>query len=247
METNKKNIDRNPNNSNKFMIGILLIVAGAILIIQKTTILPEGLDYFIDDVIFSWQMLLVAIGLIVMVGAENKTPGIVLISVGGFFLIPELFSEYFSSFNFFWPALFIVGGVILLFSSKKSKDLFINASTGTNADMVDYVNVFSGAERHLITDNFMGGKITSVFGGGDLDLSRCHLAPGTSILEVTCVFGGNTIIVPEDWYIKLELTPILGGFADSRKLNSDYQPDTSRTLIIKGLVMLGGGEIKFHK
>ena len=66
METNKKNIDRNPNNSNKFMIGILLIVAGAILIIQKTTILPDGLDYFIDDVIFSWQMLLVAIGLIVM-------------------------------------------------------------------------------------------------------------------------------------------------------------------------------------
>lgn len=247
MEANKPNSDRRHDNSNKFMIGILLIVAGAILIIQKTTMLPPGIDHFVDHIVFSWQMLLVAIGLVVLVGSENKTPGIVLIAVGGFFMIPELFSEYFRSFNFFWPALFIVVGIVMLVNSKKSKEIYVNASTGSNADMVDYVNVFSGAERQLITDNFMGGKVTSIFGGGELDLTRCHLAPGTSVLEMTCIFGGNTLIVPEDWNIKLELTPILGGFSDSRKISSSVQTDTSKLLIIKGLAIFGGGEIKCYK
>lgn len=244
METNKTNTDRRHDNSNKFMIGVLLIVAGAILIIQKTTILPEGINYFVDHIIFSWQMLLVAIGIVVLVGSENKTPGIVLMAVGGFFLIPQLFTEYFRSFNFFWPALFITVGIVMLVHSKRSKEIFVNTSTEKNADMVDYVNVFSGAERQLITDNFMGGKITSIFGGGELDLTRCHLAPGTNVLEMTCIFGGNTLIVPEDWNIKLELTPILGGFSDSRKLSGNVQPDTSKLLIVKGVAIFGGGEIK---
>ncbi len=110
---------RNPETPNRFIIGILLIVAGVILIIKKSTILPEPLDYFIDDIIFSWQMLLIAIGVVTLIGSDNKTPGIVLVAVGGFFLIPELFTDFFRSFNFFWPALFIVIGVVLLVNSKR--------------------------------------------------------------------------------------------------------------------------------
>jgi len=117
-ETNKP--AKNPaETSNRFIIGILLIIAGFILILRKTTVLPEPLDHFIDDIIFSWQMLLIVIGVITIAGSDNKTPGIVLISVGGFFMIPELFTDFFRSFNFFWPALFIVIGVVLLINSKR--------------------------------------------------------------------------------------------------------------------------------
>ncbi len=91
---------------------MLLIIAGLILIVKKSTVLPETLDDFIDNIIFSWQMLLIVIGIIVLNGSDNKTPGIVMISVGGFFLIPELFTDFFRSFNFFWPALFIVLGIV---------------------------------------------------------------------------------------------------------------------------------------
>jgi predicted membrane protein len=247
METGNNKMDRHPDNSNRFIIGIILIIAGAILILQKTTMLPPALDHFIGHVIFSWQMLLVAIGLVVLVGSENKTPGIVLISVGGFFMIPELFSEYFENFNFFWPAIFIVIGVVMLVNSRRSKERILTYSGEKNADMIDYVHIFSGAERQLITDNFMGGKITSIFGGGEVDLTRSHLAPGSNILEITCIFGGATILVPEDWNVKLELTPILGGFSDSRKLRSDIQKDPSRELIIRGVVIFGGGEVKCFK
>jgi predicted membrane protein len=246
METNVQKPKRDSDTSNRFIIGILLVIAGFILILEKTTVLPAPLDHFIDDIIFSWQMLLIVIGVITLAGSGNKTPGIVLIAVGGFFLIPELFSDYFRSFNFFWPALFIVIGVVLLINSRRLGDR-LQYSTGSKADMIDYVNVFSGAERQLITENFMGGKVTSIFGGGEVDLTRSSLAPGNNIVEITCIFGGTTLIVPESWNVIIDVTPILGGFSDGRKIGSDVIRDTTRSLTVKGVVIFGGGELKCRK
>ena len=247
MENETKKPARNPGDtSNKFIIGILLIIVGFILILKKTTILPEPLDHFIDDIIFSWQMLLIVIGVISLISSDNKTPGIVLLAVGGFFMIPELFSDFFRSFNFFWPALFIVVGVVLLINSKRIVKR-LDYTTGTKADMINYVNIFSGAERQLITSNFLGGKVTSIFGGGEVDLTKSSLAPGDNVIEITCIFGGTTIIVPENWNVIITVTPILGGFTDSRKIGSDVINDTTRSLTITGTVIFGGGEIKCHK
>ncbi len=237
---------RNTETSNRLVIGVLLIIAGLILMLKKATVLPEPLDHFIDDILFSWQMLLIAIGVVTLIGSDNKTPGIVLISVGGFFMIPELFTDFFRSFNFFWPALFIVIGVVLLVNSKRiGKKL--DYSTTNKTDYIDYTNIFSGAERQLITENFQGGKITSIFGGGEVDLTRSSLAPGENIIEITCIFGGTTIIVPESWSVILDITPILGGFSDARKIRGDVIKDNTRTLIIRGTVIFGGGEIKSYK
>jgi predicted membrane protein len=191
-------------------------------------------------------MLLIAIGVITLTGSDNKTPGIVMISVGGFFLIPELFTDFFRSFNFFWPALFIVLGVVLLVNSKRLVKK-LDFSTVNKADYIDYVNIFSGAERQLITDNFQGGKITSIFGGGEVDLTRSSLSPGDNVIEITCIFGGTTIIVPDGWNVVIEVTPILGGFSDSRKMRGDVIRDNTRSLTIRGTVIFGGGEIKSYK
>jgi predicted membrane protein len=246
MENENKRLVKRSETSTRLIIGILLIIAGMILIIKKTTILPGPIDNFIDDIIFSWQMLLIVIGVITLTQSENKTPGIVLVAVGGFFLIPELFTNFFNSFNFFWPALFIVIGVVLLLNSKRIGQA-LHRPTGARADTFDIVNIFSGAERQIITDNFMGGKITSIFGGGEVDLTRSSLAQGDNVIEITCIFGGATLLVPESWNVILEVTPILGGFSDGRKLGSEVIKDTTRTLTIKGVVIFGGGEIKCHK
>lgn len=237
---------QNPERNNRLIIGVLLIIAGLILMVKKTSVLPDSLEYFIDDVIFSWQMLLIAIGVVTLVGSDNKTPGIVLISVGGFFLIPELFTDFFRSFNFFWPALFIVIGVVLLINSKRIVRK-LDYSQTNKADYIDYTNIFSGAERQLITENFQGGKVTSIFGGGEVDLTRSSLAPGDNVIDITCIFGGTTIIVPESWNVIIDVTPILGGFSDSRKMRGDVIKDNTRSLTIRGTVIFGGGEIKSYK
>ena len=60
MEIEKNKMERRSESSHRYVIGILLIIAGLILILKKSTVLPQPLDHFIDDIIFSWQMLPIA-------------------------------------------------------------------------------------------------------------------------------------------------------------------------------------------
>ena len=228
-------------SNNRAIIGIILVLVGLFLVLRNTGFFPG----FIDHVIFSWPMLLITIGLIITIGSSGgKTSGIIVMAVGAFFLIPHIFRETFD-INMFWPSVFIIIGVIFIFSKRKGWSS-VSTSPQVGDDYIDYVHVFSGAERQIVSDNFRGGKVTAVFGGSEIDLTKAKLAPGVSELEIACVFGGTTIIVPDDWNVKIEVVPVLGGFGDSRKLNPGRMTDTSKQFVIKGAVVFGGGEVKSY-
>lgn len=227
--------------SNRIIIGVILVLAGLFLVIRNTGFFPD----FIDNVIFSWPMLLVGIGLVMTLGASEKTAGVIVMAVGGFFMIPLIFRETFHMYNMFWPSIFIIIGVIFIMSKRRGWGA-VTSKGRIGDDFIDYVNVFSGGERQVVSQNFKGGRVTAVFGGIELDLTKAKLTPGVSELEIACVFGGATIIVPDDWHVTIEITPILGGFSDSRKLIPGRSVDPSKHLIIKGAVVLGGGEVKSY-
>ncbi len=227
--------------NNRAIIGVVLVLVGLFLVMRNTGIFPD----FIDHVIFSWPMLLVAIGLVMTLGGAEKTAGVIVMSVGAFFLIPTIFRETFHAYNMFWPSIFIIIGVIFIFSRRKGWNS-VTSKGIIGDDFVDYVNVFSGGERQIVSENFRGGRISAVFGGMELDLTKAKLAPGRNELEIACVFGGATIIVPDDWFVTIEVTPILGGFSDSRKLSPGRTSDMSKQLVIKGAVVFGGGEVKSY-
>jgi predicted membrane protein len=227
--------------NNRAIIGVILVLVGLFLVMRNTGFFPD----FIDHVIFSWPMLLVTIGLVITLGSSGgKTSGVIVMAVGAFFLIPHIFRETFDV-NMFWPSVFIIIGIVFIFSKRKGWNS-VSTSPQVGDDYIDYVHVFSGGERQIVSDNFRGGKVTAVFGGSELDFTQAKLAPGVSELELACFFGGTTIIVPSDWNIKIEVVPVLGGFGDSRKLIPGRIIDTSRQLIIKGAVVFGGGEIKSY-
>ena len=229
-------------SNNRAIIGVILVLAGLFLVLRNTGFFP----HYIDNVIFSWPMLLIVIGLVITVGSSGgKTSGVIIMAVGAFFLIPMIFRESFHIYNMFWPSIFIVIGIIFIFSKRRGWNSVTSASE-TGDDYIDYVHVFSGGERQIVSDNFRGGKVTAVFGGSEIDLTKAKLATGTNVLEIACVFGGTTIIVPDDWFVKIEVTPVLGGFGDSRKLSPGRTVDSTKQLIIKGAVVFGGGEVKSY-
>jgi predicted membrane protein len=248
METNYDYKDeRHPRHghhhltNNRVVIGFILVLAGLFLVIRNTGFFPD----FIDHVIFSWPMLLVTIGLVLTLGATEKTGGIIVMAVGGFFMIPLLFRESFHMYNMFWPSIFIIIGVIFIVTRRKGWNS-VTSKGVVGDDYIDYVNVFSGGERQIVSENFRGGKVSAVFGGIELDLTKAKLAPGRNDLEISCVFGGATIIVPDNWYITIEVTPVLGGFSDTRKLSPGRTVDSTSQLVIKGAVIFGGGEVKSY-
>lgn len=242
METYDKPDKHRHHTGNRAIIGVVLLLAGFFLLLRNTNIFP----FFIDNIIFSWQMLLIVIGLVITIGSSDKTPGIIVMAVGAFFLLPQIFTDIFGAYRLFWPAVFITLGIIVIFGGQRvSRKLFHRSDSGTD-DLLDIVNVFSGSDRQIMSNSFSGGEITCVFGGNKIDLTKSTLAPGVSELEVTCVFGGTEIIVPEDWNVVLKITPILGGFSDERKFSPGRTSDPGRQLIIKGTVIFGGGELKSY-
>jgi predicted membrane protein len=249
METNSSYPQENPHkNSNRVVIGVVLVIAGFFLAIKNFGFLPD----FLYQIIFSWQMVMIIIGLVMSLGSSRRTAGLILMAVGGFFLIPLVFHATFPQYNMFWPAIFIIIGIIFIFTTGSKyrnphwRHHHYTDTTLSTEDFIDYLNIFSGGERQVISDNFKGGKVTSIFGGNEIDLTKAKLAPGRNELEIACVFGGTTLIVPDDWTVIIDIVPVLGGFSDSRKLSPGRIVDPQKQLVIKGAVVFGGGEIKSY-
>ncbi len=68
----------------RFYFGVILIVVGVILILERLNLIPESMA----DMLISWQMLLIGIGVLSLIGG-NRTAGTILIVIGGTFMIPN--------------------------------------------------------------------------------------------------------------------------------------------------------------
>lgn len=220
-----------------FAFGILILLFGLALLLRNMNILSGEMR----EMVFSWEMLIIVIG-VVNVFDRNRWFGLTMIGIGTMFLIGNFFDLPITLRTIFWPTLIILLGFGLIFGrTRKFRDKIINVST-SKEDEIDLVSVFGGGERTITTHNFMGGRITAVFGGAEVNMLNAKLADGVNVLDVTCLFGGVEIIVPADWNIRMEMMHILGGTSD-KNARIDIS-DTSKTLVIKGLVMFGGTEIK---
>ena len=228
--------DRNDNMNTKAVIGVILIIAGLLLVLKNMNFL----SHYLTRIIFSWPMLLIVIGLVLLRKPKDRTAGWIVFGVGCFFLLPYLFGEYIDIYKLFWPAVFIIIGIVLITSRHGKRE----RSYMSSDDYIIVSTIFGSNQRKVTDTAFKGGKVSSVFGSTEIDLRNATLAPGTNELDVTCVFGGINILTPENWNVVIEVSPFLGGFEDSRRPLSTVEIDTSKQLKIRGVVIFGGGEVK---
>ncbi len=219
------------------IFGVILVLVGFAIIANQLDFIPNRLE----NVLFTWQTFLILLGVIFITTRDNKITGYILIGVGGFFILPELVDVPWEIRRIFWPSIFIIAGLLIIFKGTG----FIRGGkydSATNSeDIIDDVNVFGGGDRQITSQNFKGGSIVSVFGGGKYDLRMAKLGSGKCVIETVNVFGGSNIIVPSDWNVKSEVVGIFGGFSDKRHI---MEPNPEKTLIIKGVAIFGGGDLK---
>jgi len=251
---------RKKSDGNIFAGVILVLVGGALLLRNTGFPLPYWL--------FSWPMILIAVGIYSGFKSNFTDNGwLIMIAVGGFFLADKIFTNL-SLAPYFWPVLIIAIGLIFIlrpkthtwtdqgFYDRKTTDPKDTAPvwgrTGSEEkpsfdsnDFVDVKSVFSGIQKNILSKNFQGGKITSVFGGSDIDLTQAELQ-GRATLRFEVVFGGVKIIVPPHWTVYNELEGVFHGVDDKRKYNQTGTIDTEKVLILKGSVVFGGVEIRSY-
>ncbi len=230
---------KNKNYDSRTFLGIIFVIAGLVLIARNY----GWLDYEFSRYLISWQMLLIVIGLSKLI-QKAYTPAIVLISIGLFFLIdiPDNFREN------FWPAIIVLVGISLILQWRRSprQHHYRNDHLGdeyTNStDYIDETAIFGGRNLSVVSENFQGGKITSIFGGSKINLLYSKPVPGCTI-DVETIFGGTKIIVPEDWNVKVEVVSIFGGFEDKRSASVISRTAPGKIVVIKGTCIFGGGEV----
>jgi predicted membrane protein len=226
----------------KFAFGILVLLAGFFLLGFNLEFIPIAWK----PIVFSWQMLLIAIGVVSLFGKDSYIPGIILLLVGGIFIIPKFGILPFSVHSLFIPALLIAIGLIVLFKGfgpKKPNKHKKFTSSMSDDGYINIETIFGGTKQLISHQEFKGGKISCIFGGAEIDLTQANLAPGDQTLEISAIFGGATVIVPPDWKVEVKNSSFLGGFEDKRRVIRE-QIDPSRKLILQVEAIFGGGEIK---
>lgn len=230
------------------------ILAGIFFIGFGIVYLLENLGFAIPHWVFTWKMFLIAIGLVMLVKHNFKNfGGYVLIITGGLFMTNEFVPDTFDT-KMLWPIAFIMIGVSMigkslnLFGHKKKMGRSCRVTDEVEIESDDYLQsttFFGGVTKNVVSKNFKGANMTTFFGGTEINLTKADLQQPATI-DLSCGFGGVTIIVPSNWQVKSELTTIFGGIDDKRPLMDDTSRDSNKVLILKGSCFFGGVEIQSY-
>lgn len=215
-----------------------LIALGLFMLLDRLDIYDFG-----DLVRTWWPLTLIYLGLqqINSTGRRNSGWSAVLITAGALLILSNL--DLFDSelVHTYWPVIFLVFGLYLLFDAFRSKSTGENFPASVSDDQRIRISaVLTGNSQTYSSQSFQGGSISCILGGTEIDLRQCDIK-GTAVIDVTCILGGCEIRVPEDWNVIFKGSPVLGGFEDSRK---SATINSAKVLEITGLVLLGGLDVK---
>ncbi|MDA3847226.1 MAG: hypothetical protein PF505_11895 [Vallitaleaceae bacterium] len=101
---------------------------------------------------------------------------------------------------------------------------------------------FGGKEEVIKTD-FKGATYGILCGGLSLDLAEATMSADEAILKLSGEFCGISVVVPEDWNVKVDGIAEKGGI--SVKVDYDEEDTKSKRLIIQYDIKYGGLEIKY--
>ncbi len=226
-------------------LGLVLILFGGLILLDNLNLMSHG----IAKIIFSFPTFMILIGLITLFNSNRKGFSITLITIGLIFLIPEIDPTIDIDFGTIIAVVFIFAGVYVIIRHRKMDYHFRQRFFGkhdemVNNDLLDEIAIFGGGEKKIRNENFKGGRITTVFGGNEIDLTDCKLAEGTQTIDIFTMFGGVEMHVPASWKIKHDVIPIFGGFSQKGRMHSSEMQNDSQTLFVKGIVIFGGVEVK---
>jgi predicted membrane protein len=234
--------------SNSIWVGALILLVGSLILIDRMDLLE------VPWWLFSWKTFLIGLGIVI--GINRNFEGLswlIMILVGGFFLLDDVPGFPFDLDRYAFPIGVIIIGVFIIAraitgSSRKEEQRkkwgegVVTMDEG-GEDFFDLTTVFGGNKRRVFSKKFKGGSTTCVFGGTDIDLSQADIE-GTAVIDVVQLFGGVKIIIPSNWELKSEVTAILGGVDDKRPTLNN--PATGKRLVLTGFVMFGGVDIKSY-
>ncbi len=235
------------NRLNTVATAVVFIIVGLLFLGRNFGMI----DSYLFHILVSWQMLLVVVGIVNLI-KRHFFGGVITIAIGVYFLLPEISGIESEWVGRFWPVLFILVGIMILFKSDRHRfNSHWNEKRGEYAKEVynsedGFVvsdNTFSSVQQIVLDPVFRGARIRNAFGGTVLDLRRSKLDAPRTFIDIDCSFGGVEIYLLSDWNLQTQIDTFIGG-CDDKRYNSSVEIDKEHTLIVRGKVSFGGIEFK---
>ena len=200
------------------------IIWGVAIIALGVIFGGNALGWFNIDIFFDgwWTLFIIVPSVISLFTEKEKLSSLVFLAAGVILLLAaqDVFS-YDTAWKVILAVVLIAVGIYVIFKGvvhknndkeveKKVRDL------GDGKSMDSQIAIFSGSDRVYNGEVFSGSNLVAIFGGVDLDLRNAKIEKDT-VIKAFCLFGGISIIVPEDVQVKIKSGFIFGGASDERK------------------------------
>jgi hypothetical protein len=139
--------------------------------------------------------------------------------------------------KFLFAMILIILGIRLLYGKRGGYSW--GDKNSVSEDFINEMAIFSPINKKVVSQNFKGGKIIAIFGGGEIDISEVKTDQKNIDMEFTAIFGGGKLIVPKGWKINSRGTAIFGGYDNKTALEGSEQV----ILNLRGTAIFGGIEI----
>ncbi len=243
------------------------IVSGLLVLTIGSLFLARELGAEFPQWLLSWKMLLIGIGLVIGIKHRFRNMAwLILIAIGSTFLISDLYPEMHLR-PVLWPIVLILVGLVMVFKPRNKRcgnhrymrkhwrggkfgmnDPYVaeyyNKEEYNKDDVIDSTCIFSGTKKNILSKNFKGGEVVTIFGGTELNLMQADFEESAK-LEIEQVFGGTKLLVPAHWEIKSEVVTIFGSLEDKRPMPAAGMEKT-KTLILIGTTVFGGIDIRSY-
>lgn len=242
---NRQNYPNRQRGDGKLIFGLIIAVAGILFLLDELHVL-DSFDYVFNG---GWPLGLIALG--IFLGIRNKwstNAPYILIAIGVFNLIPVFHINGVSSKDLVFPAALVVFGLYIAFRKKKnnwsdSKRL----EMVTNGESMLNIDVTMGGRKEIVTSKeFRGGKISTTFGGVEVNLMQADSSIQPMVLDIKVAFGSVEMIVPSHWEVINEIRPSMGSVEDHRSGRMPENTTDKKTLYLRGSCSFGSVEVKSY-
>lgn len=226
-------------DKNRVVLGGFVILLGVLLLLDRFFV------FNVQRVVQFWPMVFLLGGGLKMSQSQSRAGylfGLGLVVIGALMTLSNLGWISFSLRDW-WPLLLIGAGAAMVTSGTRKSGaaglLESNEASAPDNDRLRAMAVLGGAKIKVTSQDFRAGEATAVMGGLHLDFRQASIQ-SQAMLKVFAMWGGIEIKVPPDWTVVCNGTPILGGMEDK----SIPPMQASKRLVIEGVVLMGGVEIK---
>jgi predicted membrane protein len=226
-------------NFSSIIWGIVLVAAGAIFALNSLGL--TNIDIFFTG---WWTLFIIIPCTISLFTDRNNTVGnLTGIAIGVFLLLcARGILQYSMIWKLLLPTIIVIIGLKMLFKGLFGRKNWADEDDCDEDDEDKDIHtanaIFSAHRINYKGKVFHSAELNVIFGGAQLDL-RGAIIEGDCKVRANCIFGGITVLVPDNVNVKVKANNIFGGI-----YNKTADHPGAHTIYVKGDSIFGGISIK---